>query len=52
MEWLCEFVLLSQLYGALWASFLASLVESQETAENINWDRNNPEQAAGGGFRN
>jgi len=43
---------LSQLYGALWASFSASLVETQETAENINWHHDNPEPAAGGGIRN
>ena len=43
---------LSQLYGALWASFSASLVETQETAENIKWDHDNPEPVAGGGIRN
>jgi len=43
---------LSQLYGAHWARFSASLVETQETAKNINWDHDNPEPAAGGGFRN
>jgi hypothetical protein len=44
--------LLSQIYGALWASFSASLVETQETPENIKWDHDNPEPAAGGGIRN
>jgi hypothetical protein len=44
---------LSQLYGALWASFfLASLVETQETAENLKGDHDNPEQAAEVGIRN
>lgn len=44
--------MLSQLYGALWASFSASLVETQETRENIKWNYDNPEPAAGCGVRN
>jgi hypothetical protein len=44
---------LSQLYGALWASFLAPLVETQETAKKlIKGDHDNPEPAAEVGFRN
>lgn len=44
--------MLSQLYGALWASFSASLVETQETPENVKGDHDNPEPAAGSGIRN
>jgi hypothetical protein len=42
----------SQLYGALWAIFAASVVETQETPENIKGDHDNPEPAPGCVIRN
>jgi hypothetical protein len=48
--WVCS--VLSQLHGALWASFSASLWGTQETSENINWGYDNLEPVAESGIRN